>query len=527
MLSSFYSTSLVGTPYISDVVNDFLSNHPRLADLQQYVHDDIPTIIAERKKSPSQRSVLQEIVTKQNTPYLASFPQIKNNIDALASENTFTICTAHQPHIALGATYVLYKTIHIIQLARAWKQQHPAFDFVPIFFIGSEDSDKGELLSIDVYGKKYRYQTRQQGAVGRMQTDEWQQFSKLIFSTLNDYPFAQEAQQILDDAYSQASFAAAFRHILTHLFGKEGLVILDIDDAQVKQVCLPIFEQEINTQQSIHLIKKTTDHLDKMYGTHQLTVDGTNLFHLADGVRKKIKALDNTFIHPHFSHPITATEYIDYIHENPTSISPNAALRPLVQEYILPNIAFVGGPAEVAYWLQLKSMFDYFGIHYPLIQLRQSFTFLDKHQSTLFNALQLNECFFTRHFSWKDYVEQGDLEQFTSLHDKAHILSSMQQYHQSLQHLGFADTKALESWEARAASFYRSIEKRMLQRLKKKHRAILVEDLHTSLFPMQKLQERTMSFAAFYAMFGQAGISALMDVDIAWTKPSLTIIAAI
>src|SRR6185437_12246053 len=125
----------------------------------------------ERKKFKTNRGLLVEEFSNQYKDF-NDCDAIKVNIQALSDENTFTICTAHQPNIFTGHLYFVYKILHTIKLADSLKKELPEYNFVPVFFMGSEDADLEELNHIVIDGEKYKWETNQTGAVGRMKVDD-------------------------------------------------------------------------------------------------------------------------------------------------------------------------------------------------------------------------------------------------------------------------------------------------------------------------------------------------------------------
>src|SRR5690606_8891268 len=136
-----------------------------------YTHDvsveGIAAAIEARKAFPVDRKLLTEELFKQyeNTP---TAPEVKNNIESLLLENTFTVTTAHQPNLFTGYLYFIYKILHVIKLCETFKERFPGNHFVPVFFMGSEDADLDELGKVYMEGEKIVWDTQQRGAVGRM-----------------------------------------------------------------------------------------------------------------------------------------------------------------------------------------------------------------------------------------------------------------------------------------------------------------------------------------------------------------------
>ena len=162
------------------------------------------------------------------------------NIDLLSRDNTFTVCTAHQPAIFTGVLYFIYKILHTIRLAAWLKAEYPECNFVPVFWMGSEDADLDELGHIWLGGDTLTWDTRQTGAVGRMKTKGLDKLLYSIQGTLSVQPFGPQLIAMLKECYLESPDiqTATFR-LLHRLFGESGLIVLIADTAQLKKLMLP------------------------------------------------------------------------------------------------------------------------------------------------------------------------------------------------------------------------------------------------------------------------------------------------
>src|SRR5690349_8055173 len=160
------------TGYFSKLVIDYLDDAPQLHQFYNLP----PTIEGlqqsiRQRKNFKHRKVLVKTLQKQYEG-LNLHEKVNTNLQLLLHENTFTVTTAHQPNIFTGPLYVVYKIFHVIKLAEELKQQFPQNNFVPVYFMGSEDADLDELNNITISQRKYVWQTKQTGAVGRMKVDK-------------------------------------------------------------------------------------------------------------------------------------------------------------------------------------------------------------------------------------------------------------------------------------------------------------------------------------------------------------------
>jgi uncharacterized protein YllA (UPF0747 family) len=302
-------------------LQEFYGNGPQLSKFKDQ--------ISKKKSFPrASRAILQTVLTEQYTAIGAEMPSVD-----LRDENTFTVTTGHQLNIYTGPLYVIYKLISTINLARKLQKEYPSQRFVPIYWMATEDHDFEEINHFFAFGTKYEWNTSQKGAVGRF--------------NLSDFPRIPFRNEIFDKAYSEGkTLSEAVRMYMHALFGAHGLVCLDADDARLKSIFAPIMEADLMHQVHEPIVRATTEKLESLGYKTQVAARPVNLFRLTGNDRIRLEKGDSVEM---------------------TDASPNVILRPLYQETILPNLAYIGGPAEVAYWLQLKGIFDLHQVPFPIL----------------------------------------------------------------------------------------------------------------------------------------------------------------
>jgi uncharacterized protein YllA (UPF0747 family) len=316
-----FSTLLLDYLAEKPALKEFYGNGPHLANFKDQ--------ISKKKDFPaSSRAVLQTVLTEQYAAIGAKMPSVD-----LRDENTFTVTTGHQLNIYTGPLYVIYKLVSTINLARALKAAYPSQRFVPIYWLATEDHDFEEINHFFAFGTKYEWNTFQKGAVGRF--------------NLSDFPRIPFRNEIFDQAYAEGkTLSEAVRIYMHALLGAHGLVCLDADDARLKSLFAPIMEADLKQQLHEPIVRATTEKLEALGYKTQVAARPVNLFRLTENDRVRLEKGDSVEM---------------------TDASPNVILRPLYQEVILPNLAYIGGPAEVAYWLQLKGIFDLHQIPFPIL----------------------------------------------------------------------------------------------------------------------------------------------------------------
>ena len=203
--------------------------------------------------TPVNREVLVQSLHNQYEGFSVT-ESTNQNINLLKEENTFTVTTGHQLNLATGPLFFVFKIITTINLAKELKAKYPTKNFVPVFWMASEDHDFEEINHFYLFGKKYEWQTEQQGGVGRFSTEGIQEVLKQLPENI----------ELLNKAYAQPTLSKATRYLVNELFGQEGLVILDADDAELKREFSSIAEKELFERKSEKAVLATSEQLDKL-----------------------------------------------------------------------------------------------------------------------------------------------------------------------------------------------------------------------------------------------------------------------
>lgn len=384
--------SYADTGFFSKIILDYLKGNESLRSFYSYEpsFSGIASAIAARKNYNTNRKLLVERLRASYSGRAVS-QLVQENINRLESSKTFTVTTAHQPNIFTGHLYFVYKILHAIKLAEELESKFEGHHFVPVYYMGSEDADLEELGEVNINGKKYSWETKQSGAVGRMKVDK--PFIDLIAAIEGQLSVEPHGSEIIahvkkyytvDKTIEQATFE--FVHAL---FGQYGLVILLPDDPALKKEFSPVIRKELDEQFSYTLVGETTRSFPDEYKV-QAAGRELNLFYLKDDVRERIQSVNSSFLIANTELVLSKEETETELENYPERFSPNVILRPVFQEMILPNVAFIGGGGEIAYWLELKSVFDAVDVPYPVLVLRNSFLVVNKKAADLMATLQLS-----------------------------------------------------------------------------------------------------------------------------------------
>ncbi len=518
MLGHVERLPIESTGYFSKIVTDYLHQAETIRPFYKHAMslEGIAASIAERKTYATNRTVLVEELNKQYS-LIGCSPIVQQQINLLLQDNCFTICTAHQPNIFTGHLYFVYKILHAIALAKELVERFPDNHFVPVYYMGSEDADLDELGHLNIDGEPLTWETNQIGAVGRMKTKGLEKLIDRLKGQFGALPFGHEIIGIFEHAYTQFNnIQDATLYFVDALFGKYGLVVLMPDNANLKREFNAVVKEELKNQFSYPLVQKTAEQLSAHYKV-QASGRPINLFYLDENGRNRIEQKDDSFAVVNTKMIFSEAEMMQMVEEHPERFSANVILRGVLQEIILPNVAFIGGGGEIAYWLELKEVFAKMGVPYPVLVLRNSFLLVedetqkqmrklnltnsDLFETELNNTYKLMQTLSNNSFSVLESIQTND-RLFVQLKNQASKIDPTLLQH--INALGHQFNKKLEN-----------VEKKMLRAEKKKHEASIrqLQKLRKRLFPNNSLQERVDNLIPFYSTHGSVLFDHLLSVS--------------
>lgn len=491
--------------YFSKLIVDYLEEKPEI----QSLYHRFPTLenfasqIDEKAKNYSleNRLSLVSALKNQNKNFPIS-ELTQANIELLKSEKTFTITTGHQLNLFTGPAYFLYKIASTINLCNQLKEKYSEYNFVPVYWMATEDHDFEEINHFNFKDKKIKWERESFGPVGRLSTEGlnevFEEFSKIIGVGST----AEYLKEVFQKSYLEHSnLADATRFLANELFLEEGLVIIDGDDATLKTIFAPYIKDELVHQNSFAEVSKTISLL-KEY-TVQVNPREINLFYIEDTLRERIIFENNIYKVNNTEIQFSETEILNLLKASPEKFSPNVILRPLYQEVILPNLAYIGGGGEIAYWLELKSNFNSQNITFPILMLRNSFVVATEKQMEKMEKL---------HLTWSDlFLPQEEL-----IHQKTKELSifkidfseqkeTLQKQFAELLKIAKQTDKsfigAVKAQETKQTKGLENLEKRLLKAEKRVHSEKLerIAEIQNQLFTNGSLQERKSNFSEFFS----------------------------
>lgn len=497
------------TGYFSRIVEDYLDQSPLLREF--YEHDvsieGIEAAIERRKQFPTDRKLLQAELQRQYAG-IATSARVTQNIERLGQDNSFTVCTAHQPAIFTGTLYFVYKILHAIKLADHLNEKLPQHHFVPVYYMGSEDADLDELGHIHLDGKKLSWETTQTGAVGRMSTKGLEKIISEIDGQFGVQPYGKELVDMLRRCYLESpDIQTATFKLVNELFAEYGLIVLIPDNPNLKRVMGSVFTDDLLEQVPSGLVEESVTALDKAGFKVQAHPRDINLFYLKDNLRQRF-IQNGSGYKVHDSQVKFSIEELQHaLVQQPEVFSPNVILRGLFQETILPDVAFIGGGGELAYWLEFKKLFNHYNVPFPVLVLRNSFLFIEKKWKEKLQKMNVNEheIFLSEQELMNKLVKQ---ESDNELDISDQIEKTREAYAELKQIASKIDvtlTEHITALEAAALKKLQTLEKKLLRAERRKfadHQQ-QIGAIRQSLFPNNNLQERVENFMPYYAQWGR------------------------
>lgn len=490
--------------YFSKLIVDYLDQKAELKSL----YNRFPTInnfkLQFEEKNNNfpfeNRVVLVNALKKQYEKFVIS-EATSNNVESLNESTTFTITTGHQLNLFTGPLYFLYKIISVINLTKDLKTEYPNYNFVPVYWMATEDHDFEEINFFNFKDKKIQWKKESKGPVGRLNTKGLDEVFETFSNELGLGDNAFHLKELFKKSYlDHDNLADATRFLANELFKNDGLVIIDGDDRELKKMFIPFVKNELIHKTSFQKVNDTLLLL-KDYNV-QVNPREINLFYILDNFRERIINENENFKINNSTLSFTESEILTELENNPENFSPNVILRPLYQEVILPNLCYIGGGGEIAYWLELKSNFEANNITFPILLLRNSVLVATKKQEEKMTKLNL---------TWSDvFMKQEKLHNEKTKASSSFTIDfseqkkTLEEQFKFLYEIANKTDKsflgAVKAQEAKQLKGLEKLEKRLLKAEKRNHAEKLdrIIQIQNELFPSQTLQERKANFALFY-----------------------------
>ena len=494
----------------------YISGDPRLRDFYSYepTLEGFAEAIEQRKKFPVDRPLLLEAVKEQYSDLSLVLP-VKD--EELLSENTFFITTAHQPVLLTGPLFHIYKIASTIHLANDLTRAYPGQKFIPAFVMSGEDHDWEEINHFYLFGRRYEWEREAGGPCGRFSTEGLEKVIWSLEAPLEHSAFGKQIIELLRKCLDRAKNYGQFHTLLVDaLFKDTGLLIINLDDVRLKRSFIPLFEKEILYRFSHEEVPQTQEQITEKGFRAQAYCRDINLFYMTDEIRERIDPEGKKYLRITSGVEYNEAEILHELHQHPERFSPNVILRPLYQEYVLPNLAYIGGGGEIAYWLERRSQFHLAGVHFPMLVRRNSLLILDHSALSQIEKLDLE---------LTDLMEPTDaiIRNYLLKHSKVELnyddeINKIRDAYQELaakaEKLDPTLSKAILAEESKHLKTFDQLGSRLLRTEKHQHETQTnrIQRLKEKLFPEGGLQERHDNFLAYYANEGAEWIKEIIGV---------------
>ena len=496
---------------------DYLMNSDKLKEYIKYPfsYEAFSQIIEDRAHHSYDRQLLQQVI-KDQYEGLAISDKTSKHIKALSTPDSYTVITAHQPSLLTGPLYYVFKILSAINLAARLNKDFPNKHIIPVFVIGGEDHDFDEINHLHLYGKRLAWEREAIGSVGNLDTDGLNEILSEVGQVLGERSQALDLVAALKKDVTASTTYGDFSFKLTHrLFDELGLVILRMHDTRLKTAFIPQMEKELTEQASHKLVKATQDEIKSKFDYNfQAHAREINLFHNDSKTgRNRIVFEEDRYSVLNTELSFSKKEILALLKSHPERFSPNVIMRPLFQDSILPNLAYIGGGGELAYWTERKSQFEHFGIPYPMLIRRQSGMILtasmDKQRSKL--NLSIDELFKNENDLTKLLLSSASVPEYSLAEYKTEL---EQLYKKVEEHVATIDPSLVKTTGAEANKGSKSLdylESKLKKVIKQREEVNLnrMTKLKTSLFP-KGLQERHDNIFQYISDYGISIIGDLL-----------------
>jgi bacillithiol biosynthesis cysteine-adding enzyme BshC len=510
--------SFKDTKSFSRIVVDYLDGELDKSFFStEFSENSLSKAIQLRQNKPVNRQQLHAVVQEQYqklSSEISNSATVKKNIDSLKELKSFTVTTGHQLNLFTGPLYFIYKIVTTINLSARLGELYPDYHFIPVYWLASEDHDLEEINHIYIFGKKVEWNPSSSGAAGKIIPAGISSSIEELKILLGNNPDAEKIINLFLKAYNDHhNLSEATRIIVHELFSDSGLVIVDGNDARLKKLFLEEMKDDAVNQSAFRLVNETIAELEKKYKS-QVRPREINLFYLEDQSRKRLIRKGEQFEVLETGRTFSREELFNEMNQYPERFSPNVVLRPLYQEKILPNIAYIGGPAEISYWLEYKSMFSHYGADLPLLVLRNCVTVIDKVNSDKLQKLGFapEDIFLTEEELIKKYLKDNQSGAFSIEAMLNQTDALFQKAQNEVAEIDPTLKASVEAEKQKIQNSFRILEEKIRRAEKKKHDTAIsqIKKIKEKLFPGNMLQERHENFLSFYSKYGDDFLKMLM-----------------
>lgn len=498
-------------------MDDYLSGEGRARSFLPGAFDD-PEAFRDRAARASERfgrEERQRVVDMVRAPA----PETRDRLRRWVEEEGYLVTTGQQPGLFTGPLYTVYKALTAIRLAQALEELLDA-PVLPLFWVASEDHDWEEahdtwLVGTDNELHHVELPDPPDEELGRPLHRVRAHLEEALDHFLEHLPdtdFSGEYVELLRECWEGgATLPDAFRCTLEGLLGSRGLLFVDAHAPELKRASEEVLRRELHGSgdHEERLRARAVELEDAGYHVQVPILEGgVNLFVEGPAGRERLYRDDGTFHLRHSEKSLSASDVEEAISAEPSTVSPNVLLRPVVEAAVFPTVAYVAGPGEMAYFAQLQPLFDAHGIHMPVIHPRHSVTVVESKVAKVLEKFDLEIEVLDRPFH--ELASEIVRDEVPDDIQKAlgRIRGAVGQGTSELTEAARAVDPTLKGpiSHARSVAFdaLAEAEKKIVQAVKRENEIALqqLEKAQVHLFPHGKPQERVMNVFYYLVRYG-------------------------
>jgi bacillithiol biosynthesis cysteine-adding enzyme BshC len=515
--------SLSETGQFSRLIIDYISGNPALKKFYTYEPriESFEQAREDRNQGALDRTILVEVLKGQYKK--TGISGMDASIERLADKNTYTVCTGHQLCLFTGPLYFIYKLVSTINLAESLKKKYPTAQFIPIYWMATEDHDFEEICSINLFNKKLKWDnTAASGAVGRLDSASLDPMMEELKTILGDSEQAKKLTELFTQAYLKHPTLAEATHWLVHqLFSNDGLLVIDGDHPKLKSTFTAFIKDDLLDHTNHRLVNQTIVELEKQTIKAQVNPRPINCFYMVDHQRERIElGANNIYKVVNTSISFTKEALLQEVNDHPERFSPNVVLRPLYQQHLLPNLAYVGGPGELAYWLEYKTMFEHHRILFPVLMPRNFALLTDEktEQQFIKAGFDTPDLFKDTEVLIKELVTKNTTAQLSLEEQQTKMAGVFAEISERATAIDGTLKAAVEAEFQKASNAIKNIESKIMRSEKQKQETGInqVKKIKEKFFPEDALQERYDNFIPYYLKYGDTFIENLKAAFDPW-----------
>jgi bacillithiol biosynthesis cysteine-adding enzyme BshC len=547
-------------PYFTPLVKDYLSRFDQspirefFAIAPHAPHEQLRAIIdkrvaRERTLPKAHRESVVAAIRELHGKHDGLTDAVQRNLTALQKQETVAVVTGQQVGILGGPLYTFYKTFTTIELAKKLSADYPGTSFVPVFWLETEDHDLDEISVTKVLDGESQLRTlrytqpiapedenrpmQKQAALVPFEEAPLTQILNELREALPPTAFTNDLLREIEEYYKPgATFLDGFAKLMTRYFANDGLLFIDANGNALKSLAKDLFRKEIESSPQLsEKIVLQSVHLEERYHA-QVKPRALNLFYVDEnGNRnaivereKSAGQTERTFFLKGTRRTFTLAELVGELEKRPECFSPNVVMRPLYQDSLLPTVAYVAGPGEIAYFAQFKPSYEWAGLQMPLIHPRVSATIIEERFERIFAKY---------HISAEDILSEGRARN-TALFDLlidsdlipkfetllADIDGKLEGLRETVNHADPTLDGALTSLKGKVLTAIRDFQAKTVGAERKRHTTTKaqLDKLLAALLPAQELQERELNLIYFLNKYGPNFVETLKGL----LRPFLT-----